>query len=369
MNELLPRSLRAGSKAWSVGHALGHRIASDLAVLAASDLFDGAIYVRAYPDVAEQGVDPATHFIVKGWQEGRRPCLYFDPAWYRAANSDVARAGVNPVLHYISAGEAQGRAPSECFDLAWYATQHVANGGRSLLAHFMLRRMTGEVSPLPEFDAAFYLASYPDVGAAGADPFEHYLRYGYREGRNPSALFDTRFYLLRYLDGALGVNPVIHYRRHRHSLRLHTMPPPGECDVFEEVRRFSRPGPAFETVQPLPQSARRRAQVLAFYLPQFHPIAENDAWWGEGFTEWTAIGRAMPRFAGHYQPRIPRDLGHYRLGDTPEGRDVMRRQAEMARAAGLAGFVHYFYWFNGRRLLEGPLDAWRGMGRSIFRSV
>ena len=366
MNELLPRSLRAGSKAWSVGHALGHRIASDLAVLAASDLFDGAFYLRAYPDVAEQGVDPATHFIVKGWQEGRRPCLYFDPAWYRAANSDVARAGVNPVLHYISAGEAQGRAPSECFDLAWYATQHVADGGRSLLAHFMLRRMTGEVSPLPEFDAAFYLASYPDVGAAGADPFEHYLRYGYREGRNPSALFDTRFYLLRYLDGALGVNPVIHYRRHRHSLRLHTMPPPGECDVFEEVRRFSRPGPAFETVRPLPRSARRRAQVLAFYLPQFHPIAENDAWWGDGFTEWTAIGRAMPRFAGHYQPRIPRDLGHYRLGDTPEGRDVMRRQAEMARAAGLAGFVHYFYWFNGRRLLEGPLDAWRGDGSIDF---
>ncbi len=360
MNELIHRGLWAGSEAWSVSHALGSSLASDLAMLAASDLFDAAFYLRAYPDVAEHGIDPATHFIVQGWQEGRRPNLYFDPLWYRGANTDVARAGVNPVLHYISAGEAEGRLPSEYFDLAWYRGRHEPDEGRTLLAHFLLRRTTGGVSPLPEFDAGFYLAQYPDVAEAGVDPFEHYLLYGYREGRNPSAGFDTRFYLLRYLDGETAENPLIHFRRHRHALRLHTLPPASEFDVFEEVRRFSRKGPGFEAFQPLPRSARRRAQVLAFYLPQFHAIAENDLWWGEGFTEWTAIGRAMPRFAGHYQPRIPRDLGHYRLGDSAEGRAVMRRQAEMARDAGLAGFVHYFYWFNGRRLLEQPLDAYRG---------
>ena len=130
MTELLPRDLWAGGEAWSVSHALGHTIASDLAMLAASDLFDGAFYLRAYPDVAAHGIDPATHFIGQGWREGRRPSLYFDPVWYRAANSDVARAGVNPVLHYISAGEAEGRAPSEYFDLAWYAAQHTADGER-----------------------------------------------------------------------------------------------------------------------------------------------------------------------------------------------------------------------------------------------
>ena len=357
MNQLVPHGLWAGSEAWAVSESLGASLASDIAMLAASDLFDAPWYLRAYPDVATHGIDPATHFIAQGWQEDRRPNFYFDPVWYRANNPDVTRAGVNPILHYISAGEAEGRAPCEHFDLAWYAAAHSPGPEQTLLAHYLERSRTGAVSPLPEFDAAYYLAQYPDIAAAGVDPFEHFLLYGYREGRNPSAAFDTGFYIHRYLDPATDENPVIHYRRHRHALRLHTRPAEGDADVFEEVRRFTRSGPEFETFEPLPETARRRAEVLAFYLPQFHPIAENDAWWGNGFTEWTAIGRGMPRFAGHYQPRIPRDLGHYRLGDTAEARATMRRQADMARAAGLAGFVHYFYWFNRRRLLETPLDA------------
>src|ERR1019366_5869401 len=172
--------------------------------------------------------------------------------------------------------------------------------------------------------------------------------------RDPSAEFDTKFYLHRYLDGETGQNPLLHFREHRHLLRLHTRPSPSDTGVFDEVRKFVRPGPDFEEQQKLPQGAERRAKVLAYYLPQFHAVAENDAWWGSGFTEWTAISRTMPRFEGHYQPRIPRDLGHYTLGASAEGVAVMRRQIDMARAAGLFGFVHYFYSFNGRRLLEAP---------------
>ncbi len=358
MNDIQPSRLWAGSEAWAVSEALGGNLASDIAMLAASDLFDAGWYLRAYPGVAAHGIDPATHFIAQGWVEGRRPNFYFDPLWYRARNPDVSRAGVNPLLHYISAGEAEGRAPSEFFDLDWYRGQHTADPEHTLLAHFLLRCRDGSVSPLPEFDPAHYLTQYPDIAAAGVDPCEHYLLYGFQEGRNPSATFDTQYYIHRYLEPATTENPLLHFRRHRHAIRLHTMAPTAEADVFEEVRRFSAPGPHFETVEPLPDSARRHADVLAFYLPQFHPVPENDRWWGTGFTEWTALGRALPRFAGHYQPRIPRDLGHYRLGDTAEGRATMRRQAAMARAAGLAGFVHYFYWFNGRRLLEAPVEAW-----------
>ncbi len=335
---------------WSLSEALGLGRDSELAALRDSGLVDPEWYAVAGP---LPGDDAVAHFLDHGWREGRQPNPYFAPDWYLRQNPDVQRAGVNPLLHYLRYGEAERRAPCAWFDLAWYASRHTAPAGRTLLWHFLQQRRGGTVSPLPEFDPVFYLASYPDIATAGVDPFEHYLRWGFREGRDPSAEFDTKYYLRRYLDGDLAENPLLHYRRARQLIRLHPRPPQDDSDAFEQVRSTTRPGPLFEQRAPLPRSARRRAKLLAYYLPQFHPIAENDAWWGEGFTEWTSIARAMPRFAGHYQPRIPRDLGHYSLAD-PE---TMRRQIEMAREAGLFGFVHYFYWFNGRRLLQRPTEA------------
>ena len=101
---------------------------------------------------------------------------------------------------------------------------------------------------------------------------------------------------------------------------------------------------------------------IAFYLPQFHAIPENDEWWGEGFTEWTYVRPAKPLFPGHHQPHVPADLGYYDLRDAA----VREDQAALASRYGIDAFCYYHYWFGGRRLLERPFEDVLTSGKPDF---
>lgn len=108
---------------------------------------------------------------------------------------------------------------------------------------------------------------------------------------------------------------------------------------------------------------KTKARVIAFYLPQFHPIPENDKWWGKGFTEWTNVVKAKPLYKGHYQPHIPADLGFYDLR-LPE---IREEQAKMAREAGVEGFCYWHYWMGkGKMLLERPFMEVLKSGKPNF---
>ena len=103
-------------------------------------------------------------------------------------------------------------------------------------------------------------------------------------------------------------------------------------------------------------------RLIAINLPQFHPFKENDEWWGKGFTEWTNVVNARPRFRGHYQPQLPTDTGFYDLR-LPESRQM---QANMAKQYGIYGFCYYHYWFNGKQLMERPVNDILSSGKPDF---
>ncbi len=219
------------------------------------------------------------------------------------------------------------------------------------MSHYVCLGAKQGLKPNFVFDPEVYLAANPDLPPDLRRSAIHYLHTGYREARSASKEFDSIWYRRIYLGSSEG-DPIRHYLTVGRALG-NARSPREIKNSATEVRRFAAPGPHFETLDPnIIKSGQPTAKVIAFYLPQFHTIPENDEWWGTGFTEWHNVCRGQPRFVGHHQPRIPRDLGFY---DLVNNKNIMERQICLARAAGLYGFCFYYYQFGKRQLLEKPL--------------
>ncbi|HEV2840339.1 MAG TPA: glycoside hydrolase family 99-like domain-containing protein, partial [Chthoniobacterales bacterium] len=360
-------------------------------------LFDAAWYLAQNPDVAQAGVNPLLHYLDRGWLEGRDPHPLFDSNWYLAQNPELSATGMNPLVHYVKCGAAEGRNPNPLFDSAWYQNQNaeLEPKGINPLAHYSLRGAAEGRDPHPIFDSKYYLAQDPTAAKTGLTPLEHYLRLGAKLGRTIHPLFDAEYYRTTYLANMTEwVDPVQHYLTAGWKLGYRPNPtfdPTFYLHVHRDVAEagqepfghYLQSGQAekrittaaaisFELRQPEFKIPREPAAVdapatsdvkaIAFYLPQFHTIPQNDLWWGKGFTEWTNVRRGKPNFEGHYQPHVPNGLGYYDLSQ--EG--VLEQQAELARTAGIHGFCFYYYWFGGEVLLDLPVRRMVETGKPAF---
>jgi GT2 family glycosyltransferase/glycosyltransferase involved in cell wall biosynthesis len=372
--------------------------------------FDGAAYLAANPDVAAAGINPLLHYERSGRAEGRplnaaqaTQVARIEPAFpdlfsVRASNpasdrllvfisppgagamrlealAEIVRADGDLIIAVTDASQVEGaeRVTAHLRRGAVVAYPPQANASE-ILAHLI------NAGPLAKYDRVAAVTADEGADAGGiADAFARFadgLAAAFLEDAPEAAAPKLREWFDRLGRAAPKVSAVpagpallisgliIHQFRAcriEHGEFSGAAEPLLSAMLAAIAEEAGTPATTFGAIHEA-KPAARQVRAIAFYLPQYHPVPENNLWWGEGFTEWTNVARAKPLFRGHDQPKLPADLGYYDLRN-PETQEA---QAALARRFGVHGFCYYYYWFDGKKLLNRPIEQMLESGKPDF---